>query len=145
MDKKAVILFDGVCNLCNGFVNFIIRRDKKNRFRFASLQSDAAAALLSRYSVTKNLKTIIFIENGKVYSRSGAALHICRRLSGGWPLLYGFIIVPSFIRDAFYDLVAKYRYRWFGKRDQCMIPTPALRSKFLDYENWQENTGAGSQ
>lgn len=135
MNNKAVILFDGVCNLCNGFVNFIIKRDRKNYFLFASLQSEAADALLKEYEVKETLKTIILIENKKIYKRSTAALRICRHLSGGWPLLYGFIIVPPFIRNAVYNLVAKYRYRWFGKKDQCMVPTPALKSKFLSYES----------
>lgn len=135
MNEKGIILFDGVCNLCNGFVHFIIRRDKNNYFKFASLQSETAKEILIRFGVQEKLKTIVFIENKKVYKRSTAALHICRRLQGAWPLLYGFIIVPPFLRDAVYNLVAKYRYQWFGKKDQCMLPTPALQSKFLEYES----------
>lgn len=145
MNDHAVILFDGVCNLCNGFVNFIIRRDQKDYFRFASLQSEAAEKLLSDYEVSEQLKTIILIENGKVYKRSGAALRICRHLSAGWPLCYAFIIIPAFLRDGIYNLVAKYRYRWFGKKEQCMVPTPELRSKFLDHEPEKENAGTRSQ
>ena len=135
MNEKGIILFDGVCNLCNGFVHFIIRRDKNNYFKFASLQSETAKEILIRFGLQEKLKTIVFIENKKVYKRSTAALHICRRLQGAWPLLYGFIIVPPFLRDAVYNLVAKYRYQWFGKKDQCMLPTPALQSKFLEYES----------
>lgn len=145
MNDRAVILFDGVCNLCNGFVNFIIRKDKRNYFRFGSLQSVAAEKLLTEYEVTEKLSTIVLIENGNVYKRSGAALRICRKLSGGWPLFYIFIIIPPFIRDGIYNIVAKYRYRWFGKKEQCMIPTPELRSKFLEYEAEKENAGTGSQ
>ncbi len=145
MNDNGVILFDGVCNLCNGFVNFIIKRDSNNYFQFASLQSRAGEKLLSAYKVAEQMKTIVYLEKGKVYKRSGAALRICRRLSGGWPLLYVFIIIPPFIRDGIYDLVAKYRYQWFGKREQCMVPTPELRSKFLEYEPQKENTGIGSE
>ena len=124
---------------------FIILRDQKNYFRFASLQSVVAEKILSEYGVTEELKTIVLIENGKVFRRSGAALRICRHLSGGWPLCYGFLIIPAFIRDGIYNLISKYRYKWFGKKDQCMIPTPELRSKFLEYEPQKENIGTGGE
>lgn len=133
MNDKSVILFDGVCNLCNGFVQFVIRRDKKNRFLFASLQSDEANELLKDLVSGKDLKTVVLIENDTIYTRSTAALRICRGLPGGWPLLYGFIIIPAFIRNAVYNFISRNRYRWFGKKDHCMIPAPELQKKFLEY------------
>jgi predicted DCC family thiol-disulfide oxidoreductase YuxK len=114
------ILFDGVCNLCNGAVQFIIARDPSAQFRFAPLDSAAARSLIDEAT-----------PRGQMYTRSAAALRIARRLRFPWPLLYGFIIVPRPLRDAVYDLIARHRYRWFGKRDTCMVPTPDLRSRFL--------------
>ncbi|MBL0355804.1 MAG: thiol-disulfide oxidoreductase DCC family protein [Chitinophagaceae bacterium] len=132
MSDQPVILFDGVCNLCNGAINLTIKCDKKNRIKFAALQSEAGRQLAKQYGLPENdLRTFLLIENRKVYSRSTAALRVCRLLPGMWPLCYGFIIVPAFIRNGIYDLVAKHRYKWFGRRDQCMIPTPELRARFL--------------
>lgn len=129
---EATVLFDGVCNFCNGSVNFIIRRDSRGFFKFAPLQSQMAADLLAKHTVDKEkTDSIILVENGKVYLFSTAALRIASRLDGNWPLLYGFIIVPRPIRDFFYKLFAKYRYKMFGRTDQCMIPTPAVRGRFL--------------
>ncbi len=128
---EPVILFDGVCNLCSGAVQFIIRRDPRARYRFASLQSGAAQALLNEFNITEDLKTFILIEHNKVYKRSTAALRVARHLTGAWPLLYGFIIVPPFIRDGVYNVIGRYRYSWFGKKDQCMMPTPSIQSRFL--------------
>ncbi len=145
MPESDIIMFDGVCNLCNGFVKFIISRDKQNRYRFVYLQSPVAAELLRKYGISEKLKTIILIENGKVYDRSTAALRIARHLDRGWSWMYGFIIIPKFIRDGFYRLIAKYRYRWFGKKTHCMIPTPEIKSKFLEYDTQKENAGVGSQ
>ncbi len=135
MNGRSVVLFDGVCNLCNGFVRFIIKRDKEDNFLFASLQSSEAKQLLDDHAAGKSLTTIVLIENGKIYTRSTAALRICRRLSGGWPLLYGLIIIPTFIRNGVYNFVAKFRYRFFGKKDHCMVPTEDIRQKFFDYDN----------
>ncbi|MBY0436299.1 MAG: thiol-disulfide oxidoreductase DCC family protein [Cyclobacteriaceae bacterium] len=133
MESKSIILFDGVCNLCNGFVNFVITRDAKNIFQFGSLQSKKAPELLRPFNFSTNqLSTVLLIEDGKLYSQSTAALRILKKLNGAWPLLYAFIIVPKPIRDLVYDFIAKNRYRWFGRKDECMIPTPELRAKFVD-------------
>ena len=128
----AIILFDGICNLCNGFVQFVIAHDPDRKFKFASLQSDAAQLLLK--GLPENQRTtdsVMLLENGKVYQQSTAALRILQKLSGPWPWLYGFIIFPAFVRDWVYAWVAKNRYRWFGQRDSCMLPTPELKSRFL--------------
>ena len=134
-----MILFDGVCNLCNGFVQFIIERDPRTRFRFASLQSNAAAALLngarsaeaSRHSSVLP-DSVVLVENGQLYTQSTAALRVARGLGFPWNVAYVFVIVPKPLRDAVYDWVARNRYRWFGKRDVCMVPTPELRQRFLN-------------
>ncbi|RQO70747.1 thiol-disulfide oxidoreductase [Pedobacter sp. KBW06] len=128
----AVIFFDGVCNLCNHSVQFIIKRDHKDYFRFAALQSDIATQKLSDFEFNaENLKTIILLENGQVYFRSTAALRIARQLGGGWPILFGLIIIPAVIRDFVYKLIANNRYRIWGKTESCMVPSPELKSKFL--------------
>lgn len=133
MEQHPILLFDGVCNLCNGAVQFLIQRDPKGIFRFASLQSDAAQGLLSQFpQAPTDISTIILVEDGRMYTKSDAALRAARYLSGAWPALYGFIIVPRPIRNAVYDWIARNRYRWFGKKDQCMIPTPGLKERFLD-------------
>lgn len=133
IDKKdKIILFDGVCNLCNGAVTFIIKRDKNNLFKFATLQSDIAEELLiDKLSDKELLDSIVLIENGKQYTKSSAALRIAKNLSGAYPLLYIFMVIPKFLRDWVYSIIAKNRYKWFGKRDACMIPTPELKKKFL--------------
>lgn len=131
LDSDAVILFDGICNLCNGSVNFIIDRDKHNRFKFAALQSDAAVRHLNK-EPGGELDSIVLIENGTVYKRSTAALRIARRLNGFWPILYIFILVPPFIRDAFYNWIALNRYSFFGTSETCRVPTPELRDRFID-------------
>lgn len=133
MFQHSIILFDGVCNLCNGAVQFVIRRDKKNQFLFASLQSDEGREILERFHFPLNKSnSFILVENGKVYEQSTAALKVLKSLNGLWPLFYGFIIVPKFIRDRIYNIISKNRYQWFGRQDQCMIPTPELRAKFLN-------------
>jgi len=129
---QSVILFDGVCNLCNSFVQFVIKHDKNERFKFASLQSGfAEKELADSFIDTQKMSTVILLENGKLYSRSTAALRILKKLNGLWPLLYVFIIIPAFIRDVVYNLIAKNRYKWFGKKDSCMIPSPELQRRFL--------------
>jgi predicted DCC family thiol-disulfide oxidoreductase YuxK len=131
--KEAVILFDGVCNLCNGAVNFIIDRDTQNTFKFASLQSDTARELLKDASIKpENLDSIVMIHDGQVFTKSAAAFRIANYLSGGWILLRIFSVLPLLITDGVYDIIAKNRYSWFGKRDVCRIPTPALKNRFLD-------------
>jgi len=128
----AVVLFDGVCNLCNGTVQFIIARDPGARFRFAALESDAARRMLTECGVQGPLPdSVALVEGGKVYTRSSAAVRIARRLRFPWWGLYALVVVPRPLRDALYDYVARHRYRWFGKREACMMPTPELRSRFL--------------
>src|SRR5688500_8337177 len=123
MQEQPIILFDGICNFCDSAVNFLIRNDKKNRIRFAALQSDPGQLLLKQNNLsTTSFDTFVLIDKGKTYTRSTAALRVCRYLTGGWPIFYGFIIVPAFIRDMLYNLVAQNRYRWFGKKESCMIP-----------------------
>ncbi len=131
-DTHGVVLFDGVCNMCNSSVNYVIDHDPESYFRFASLQSEIGKALADEHGIDAGaLSTIILIENGKAYVRSSAALRICRRLSGPVKLLWPFIIVPAFLRDLGYRLVAKNRYRLFGKREACRLPTEADRARFL--------------
>jgi len=132
MAQHPVILFDGICNLCNSAVQFVIKRDKKQRFRFASLQSEQGQQVLDemQYPLTR-ADSFYLVENGKVFDRSTAALRVVRALQGLWPLLYGFIVVPPFIRDGVYKVIAKNRYRWFGQRNTCMVPTAENRARFL--------------
>jgi len=130
--KHPILLFDGVCNLCNSSVQFILKRDKQQAFRFASLQSEEGQKVLEQFEDTpEDLSSVVLVEDGKLYARSTAALRATRWLSGAWPLLYGFIVLPRPLRDAVYDWIARNRYRWFGKKDQCMIPSPELKSRFL--------------
>ena len=128
----SIILFDGVCNLCNGAVNFVIKRDTGNVFKFTPLQEKQGVLLLKTHAVdTQKLDSIVLIENEKVYVKSSAALRIAKKMSNLWPLFFVLLIIPSFIRDGVYDFIAKNRYKWFGKKEQCMIPTPGLIEKFL--------------
>ncbi len=130
--EKSIVLFDGVCNLCNSSVNFIIDRDKAGKFLFASLQSQEAAQLSRQFDFPlRTLSSIILIENGGVHTRSSAALRIARRLDGLWPLLSVFMVVPRFLRDGVYEWIAKNRYRWFGRSNSCRMPEPALKQRFL--------------
>ncbi len=130
--EKSIILFDGVCNLCNASIDFILRRDKKDRFLVGALQEDPGQALLSKYQVAPTyLDSLVLVENGKVYFRSTAALKISRRLHGLWPLFYPLILLPAFLRDPVYDWIGRNRYRWFGKKNTCRIPTEEEKSKFL--------------
>ena len=131
-NKHKIILFDGVCNLCNDAINFVIKHDAKDVFQFAALQSVVGRKLANEYFIdTTKIDSILLIDQDKIYAKSTAALKIARHLSGGYPLLYGFMIVPHFIRNWVYDLIAKNRYKWFGRKDSCMIPTPELKKKFL--------------
>ncbi|GEO05741.1 hypothetical protein AAE02nite_34050 [Adhaeribacter aerolatus] len=128
----AIILFDGVCNLCNGFVQFVIARDPAGRFKFAALQSETGQQFLQGLPpASRNLDSVVLIQNNRFYKRSAAALHILRGLSGAWPLLYVAIILPAFFRDWVYDLVANNRYRWWGLRESCWLPTPELKARFI--------------
>lgn len=131
--SQPVLLFDGVCNLCNSSVQFIIKNDKKGKFKFASLQSDYGQKAIKDYNLgDENLKTVILIADGKAYKKSTAALEVAKRMDGLWPLLYIFWIVPYPLRDLIYNWVANNRYKWFGKKDQCMIPSPALKDRFIE-------------
>ncbi len=133
-DGAPILLFDGVCNLCNGAVQFILRRDPAKRFRFAALQSPVGEQFLREHGIEPGrLDTLVLVEGGRAYLRSTAALRVARRLSGPWPLLYYlFIWLPRPLRDLAYNLVARNRYRLFGEREECMVPTPDLRARFLD-------------
>ncbi len=132
-ENKAIILFDGVCNLCNAAVQKVIKYDKHDYFRFASLQSDVGMRLLSEHQLSPSSTpdSVVLIQNGNAYQYSTAALRIAGKLFGPYRLLYPLLIVPPFIRNIVYKFIAKNRYRWFGKQDACWLPTPALKNKFL--------------
>jgi predicted DCC family thiol-disulfide oxidoreductase YuxK len=135
MEESAhpILLFDGVCNLCNGSVQFIIRRDPEARFRFASLQSAVGQRYLDELRVDRRaVDSVILIEGGRWYKEGDAALRIARLLPGPWKALGVFRLLPRPLRDRLYRLVARNRYRWFGKRESCWLPTPELRGRFLD-------------
>lgn len=133
IENKSIIFFDGVCNLCNNSVQFIIKRDKYKRFLYASLQSDAARDILLQFKIKNSyLDSIILVENGKLYQKSTAILKIAKELNGLWKLNYGFIIIPKSIRDYVYGIIVKNRYKWFGKRSVCMIPTGDMKLRFLE-------------
>jgi predicted DCC family thiol-disulfide oxidoreductase YuxK len=133
MPSQTIILFDGVCNFCNTAVNFVIKRDKKSVLKFAPLQSEFAKRILINHHLSaEDLSTFLFIENNKIYTKSTAALKVCKYLKGLWSLLYGLIIVPEFIRNGIYNWIAKNRYQWFGKKEVCMIPSADVRSRFLN-------------
>lgn len=125
------MLFDGVCNLCHASVRFIVRRDRGRRFRFASLQSPVADALLRDW-VGERPDSVMLVEDGRVYAHSAAALRIVRQLNGLWPVCYALIAIPRPLRDFLYRFVARRRYRWFGRLDSCPLPDPALADRFLD-------------
>lgn len=127
-----IILFDGVCNLCNSSVQLVLKNDAKDTFRLAALQSDVGQQLIQKFGIdTSETDSIILIDGEIYYSKSTAALKIAKHLSGAFPLLYAFMIVPKFIRNIVYDYIAKNRYKWYGKQESCMIPTTELKSKFL--------------
>ncbi|WP_343307557.1 thiol-disulfide oxidoreductase DCC family protein [Chitinophaga niabensis] len=130
---SRIILFDGVCKFCNGSVNVVIRHDKHDRFKFAPLQSAAGQALLKRFALdTEKMDSFVLIDNDKAYTRSTAVLRVLRRLGFPFNLLYVGIVLPVGLRDSLYNWIAKNRYRWFGKKDQCMVPDEMVRKKFLD-------------
>jgi len=139
----AVVLFDGVCNFCDASVNFVIEHDREGYFTFAPLQSEAGMRLAAGCGLDSKvvndepsdesipIDSVILIEDGEAYTHSTAALMVARRLSRLWSLTYSFIIVPAPIRDFFYRLFAKYRYKIFGRKEECMLPTPEVRARFL--------------
>ena len=128
-----VVLFDGVCNLCNGSVRFVIERDPHKHFQFAPLQSETATTLIGRTADPLAMPdSIVLVDDGRLYVRSTAALRIARRLRFPWPILWVFMAVPRPLRDWVYDVIARHRYGWFGKRDTCMVPTKEIRDRFLE-------------
>ncbi|MBB1283808.1 thiol-disulfide oxidoreductase DCC family protein [Flavisolibacter sp. BT320] len=132
MNNHPVVLFDGVCNFCNGSINFLIKQDKKAVFRFAALQSAAGQQLLQAYNLPqKDFESFVFLEKEKVYRQSSAALKLARHLPWYWQWTQVFWLLPKPIRDAAYTLIARNRYKWFGKKEACMVPTPDMRSRFL--------------
>lgn len=129
---QHIILFDGVCNLCNGAVQYLIRRDPRAIFKFASLQSETGQQLLMKSGLpTDELKSFVYIHNDHFYTRSTAALKVARLLKGPIQLLHACIIIPEFIRNFVYDVIAGNRYRWFGRREACMLPAPGLQQRFI--------------
>lgn len=130
--EDKIVLFDGVCNLCDNSVKFIIKRDRKGVYKMASLQSEIGIQLQKQFNQdTTKVNSVMLIENGELYTKSTAALRIARHLDGGWKLFFVFMIIPAFIRDVVYDFIAKNRYKWFGKHDACMIPDKSIKSRFL--------------
>jgi predicted DCC family thiol-disulfide oxidoreductase YuxK len=133
LTEHPIILFDGVCNFCNGAINFVLRQDKKAIFRFAALQSQAGQKLLKQYNLSvTEFESFVLIENGKVYKKSAASLRVMNKLPWYWKEAQIFRIIPTAFRDAIYDFIAKRRYKWFGKKEQCTVPTPEMRNRFLD-------------
>ena len=129
MDR--IVLFDGECNFCDHSVQFIIKRDPKGHFMFASIQSDIGKKLLNQFNVPEDTNSFILIDKNKCYFKSTAALQICKNLKGLWKIPYFLLIVPRPIRDFFYGIIANNRYKWFGKRESCMLPSPDIRKRFL--------------
>jgi predicted DCC family thiol-disulfide oxidoreductase YuxK len=131
--KHSVILFDGVCNLCNKVVQFVIKRDKKGSFKFASLQSTFGQQLLENFDLpTDNFNSFILFKKGRIYTRSTAALLVLKELPGVWLLLSALIIIPPFIRNAVYNTIARNRYKWFGKKQECWLPSPETKDRFYN-------------
>jgi len=132
-NETHILLFDGVCNLCTRVVKFIMKRDTKEKFKFAALQSESGQALLKRFGLpTNDFNSFVFISGEKYFLRSSAGLHVLRELGGAWKLFYAFIIIPQPLRDFIYSIVAKTRYKIFGKLDTCIIPSPEVKQRFLD-------------
>lgn len=130
--NSPVLLFDGVCNLCNGAVQWVLLRDRRGIFRFAALQSETGQVMLQRLGFSAEaFNTVVLVDGDRVYTRSDAALEVVRRVGGLWPVLYVFKIVPRPIRDAVYNWVASNRYRWFGRQEQCMLPRAEWKSRFV--------------
>ncbi len=132
LEDKHIILFDGVCNLCNGFVQFVIKNDSENYFQFAPLQSEIGTEIQKKAALNpKNLSSVVYYKNGEIHTKSTAALEIGKKLKK-WSVLSSILFIfPKFFRDFIYDFIAKNRYKWYGKTDSCMIPTPELQNKFL--------------
>ncbi len=132
MEAPSILLFDGHCSLCNGAVDFVMKRDTKKRIRFAAMQSPAGQRVLKHYGYPSTfLDSLVLVEKGKVYLGSTAALRVARQLRRGWPLLYPLIILPKGIRESIYQWIGANRYAWFGKRESCRMPTPSESARFL--------------
>ncbi|WP_096154853.1 MULTISPECIES: thiol-disulfide oxidoreductase DCC family protein [Bacillus] len=127
----SIVLFDGVCNMCNGVVKFIFKRDKDREFYFASLQSDRGQRILKEHH-GKQVDSVVLLRDGQLYYFSDAALHIAKKLDGGWKLFFIFIVIPRKLRDLIYKFIARNRYKWFGKKEECMLPTKEMRERFLE-------------
>jgi predicted DCC family thiol-disulfide oxidoreductase YuxK len=131
--NPSIILFDGVCKFCHASVQFVIKRDRKNRFVFCPIQSDKGQELMSQYGLSDSqLSSMLLLQDNRAYRKSTAALNIAKQLRMPWPLLFMFIVVPTFIRDRIYDYIGNHRYQWFGKYDSCWIPDDETRKKFID-------------
>jgi predicted DCC family thiol-disulfide oxidoreductase YuxK len=127
-----ILLFDGICRFCNQSVQFVIRHDRHGKFKFAALQSSIGQELLKKYTLpTNDFNSLVLVKGNSCYTKSAAVLQICLGLGGLWRILYLLIVIPQPLRDGIYNLVAKNRYKWFGKHDHCMIPTPEVRKRFL--------------
>ncbi len=131
-NSQPIVFFDGVCNFCNASVQWIVRKEESPKFLFAPLQGETAKEKLPLIMQTNPPDSVLLYENGKVYAKSTAALRIARQLRWPWRMLVVFTIIPAFIRNVFYDIIAKNRYKWFGKKDSCMLPSAELRNRFLD-------------
>lgn len=154
--EPPIILFDGVCNLCCGSVRFVIKRDSKEQYHFGSLQSNAGKRLLQEHGLHDyalqetdlhdgGSSSVILLHRQKAYTKSSAALTIAKQLDWPWPLLYGFILVPKFLRDAVYDYIGKRRYRWYGKQEKCWIPPQAVQHRFIDDQDPDQKPLHGSE
>ena len=132
MLQESILLFDGHCSLCNGAVDFVLKRDTRKKLLLASIQGTAGQGVLKKYELPPSyLDTLVLVEEGKVYLGSTAALRVARLLGGGWPLFYGLIIIPKGVRDRIYQWISRNRYQWFGRRDTCRIPTASESAHFL--------------
>ncbi|MBS1951276.1 MAG: DUF393 domain-containing protein [Bacteroidetes bacterium] len=129
---KKIVLFDGVCNLCTVSVQFILRHNAKKNIQFASLQSDCGRAQLAQHEWSTTLSTIVYIRDESFFTQSDAVLEICRELNGLYPAFYVFIVVPKFIRNGVYNFIARHRHKWFGKKQECWLPSPEWASRFLN-------------
>ena len=126
-----ILLFDGICNYCNSWVNFIIKHDKKKKISFASLQSEAGKKILKQYNVPQESDSVVLIYNDKVYLKSTAGLHALFHVGGIYALPFAFIIFPEYVRDFYYDIIARNRYKWWGKQNECVIPNEETKDRFL--------------
>jgi predicted DCC family thiol-disulfide oxidoreductase YuxK len=130
--SEKILLFDGICNLCNGAIRFVIKRDPAGKFKFAALQSETGKQLVEKFGLpAKGTDSFVFITGDQHYLRSSAALRVLKAIGGGWKWFYVFMVIPRPIRDFVYNMIARSRYRIFGKRDTCMVPTPDLQDRFV--------------